>query len=258
MSKLVDKFKQISPAELQPMGFRTRQPVSPKPRMVLIATLPEANIEGLTDYVSGADAGLLSVSKRSSGIKNLQKVIKEVSDIPWGVWLGGSQEEITELGRTGCDFVVFPAVNTPLSNFQGDEVGRVLEVESTISEGLLRAVNELPVDAVLVNDKQGEDYLLTWHQLALFRRFTDLLTKPLLVSIPSNITAGELQALCDMGVNGVVVSAGVGTARDLIKELRQAIDKLVAPRKRGKTEALLPHVGGEAGRTAEEADEEED
>lgn len=258
MSKLIDKFKQLSPAEIQPMGFRTRQPVLPKLRMVLIAVLPEANVERLNDYVSGADAGLLTVSKRSSGIKNLQKMTKEVSDTPWGLWLEEGREDINEIGKTGCDFAVFPAVSTPLSNFQGDEIGRVLEVESTISEGLLRAVNELLVDAVLVNDKQGEDYLLTWHQLALFRRFTDLLTKPLLVSVPSNVSAGELQALCDAGVNGVVVSVGVEQEKDLIKELRRVIDGLVAPRKRGKTEALLPHMGGEAGITAEEADEEED
>ena len=258
MSKLIDKFKQLSPAEIQPLGFRARQAVSPKPRMVLIAALPEAGVEGLTDCVAGADAGLLTVSKISSGIKSLQKITKEVSDIPWGVWLKGSQKEINGLGETGCDFAIFPAINTPLSRFQSDEVGKVLEVESTVSEGLLRAVNELPVDAVLVDNKQGDDYSLTWHQLALYRRFTDLLTKPLLVSIPSNVTAGELQALCDVGVNGVIVPAGVGQTKDLIKELRQVIDKLVPPRKRGKAEALLPHIGGEVSMTAEEADEEDE
>ncbi len=258
MSKLIDKFKQLSPAELQPMGFRAQLPVSPKPKMLLIAGFTEADIEGLTDYVSGADAGLLTISKRSTGIKNLQKITKEVSDIPWGVWLEGSQEEINEIGKTGCDFVVFPAVDTPLSRFQGDEVGKILEVESSISEGLLRAVNELPVDAVLIDNKPGEDYLLTWHQLALFRRFTDLLTKPLLVSIPSNVTAGELQALCDVGVNGVVVSAGVEPTKDLINQLRHLIDNLVPPRRRRKVEALLPRVGGEISMAAEEVEEEDE
>jgi hypothetical protein len=163
--------------------------------------------------------------------------------------------------KVGCDFVVFPATNTPLAVLQNDEVGKILEVEASLNEGLLRAANELPIDAVLIVGEEREDYFLTWQHLMLFQRFADLLTKPLLVSIPSKVTAGELQALWEAGVDSVVVEVGAGQPQDRLKELRQIIDKLAfpSPRRREKVEALLPHIGREPDiATTEEEEEEEE
>ena len=257
MSKFIDKLKQVSTAAPQPMGFRATQPASQKPKIVLVASLTQANIENLAEYLTGADAGLLQIAKLSSGIKTLQEISQVVPDIPWGGWLKkNSQAQVKQLAKAGCDFVVFPAANTSLTLFQSDRMGKILEVESSLSEGLLRSVNKLSVDAVLIAGEQKEGYSLTWHHLMLFQRFADLLTKPLLVFIPSNVTANELQALLETGVNGVVVEIGVGQPAGRLKELRQIIDKLrpPSPRKREKAEALLPQIGRE---TSIEAEEEE-
>ncbi len=261
MSRFIDKLNQLSRVELQPIGFRTKQPTSPKPKIQLVACLAQESVESLADYVAGADAGLLRISKLDSGAKALQKVSQAVSDIPWGGWLQGiSQGKIKQMVKASCDFVVFPATNTPLALLQNDEVGKILEIEASISEGLLRAANELPIDAVLITSEQREDYFLTWQHLMLFQRFTDLLTKPLLVSIPSNVTAGELQALWEAGVDGVVIEMRVGQPQDRLKELRQVIDKLVfpSPRRHGKTEPLLPRIGQESGIVTTEEEEEEE
>ena len=102
--------------------------------------------------------------------------------------------------------MVFPAANTPLTLLQNDEIGKILEIESSLSEGLLRAANELPIDAVLITTEQEGEYFLTWHHLMLFQRFANLLTKPLFVSIPSSVTANELQALWETGVDGTYPS----------------------------------------------------
>ena len=261
MSKLIDKLNQVSQAVPQPVGFRTTRAVSPKPRMLLVASLAQANVENLADYVAGADAGLFHVSESRSGARTLQKISQVVPDIPWGGWLRGSgRGEIKQMVKVGCDFVVFPAANTSLAVFQGDEPGKILEVESSLSEGLVRAINELPVNAVLIASERREGYFLTWHHLMLFQRFADLLTKPLLVSIPSGVTASELQALWQAGVDGVVVEVGVGQAAERLKELRQLIDKLVppSPRKPGKAKALLPYIGREPSAPTEEEEEEEE
>jgi hypothetical protein len=222
--------------------------------------LAQEDVEHLTDYVSGADAGLLRISKFSSGAKALQKISQAVSDIPWGGWLQGSGlREIKQITKAGCDFVVFPATNTPLAILQNDEVGKILEVEALLGEGLLRAANGLPIDAVLVADIQIENDFLTWQHLILFQRFTDLLDKPLLVSIPSEVTAGELQALWEAGVDSVIVEVRVEQSQDRLKELRQVIDKLVFPslHRREKAEPLLPRISIETDiATAEEEEEE--
>jgi len=253
MSRFIDKLNQVSRVVPQSMGFRKAQPVSEKPKILLIASLAGAG--GLANYVAGADAGLLRIPKLSSGAKTLREMSQAAPDIPWGGWLRNiGQGGIKQMAKAGCDFVVFPAANTPLALLQNDEIGKILEVESSLSEGLLRAVNELSIDAVLIAAEQEGEYFLTWHHLMLFQHFADLLTKPLLASIPSNVTANELQALWEAGVDGVVIEVGAGQPVERLKELRQTIDKLVFPsqRKRGKAEALLPHIGREASIVTEE------
>jgi len=259
MSRFIDKLNQASPAVPQPIGFKAAPPASLKPKMLLVASLAEANVENLADYVAGADAGLLLISKLSSGVKALKKMSQTVSGIPWGGWLRNiGSREIDQMTKVGCDFVVFPAATTPLAIVQNEEVGKILEVKASLSEGLLKVVDELPVDAVLIGGEREEG--LTWHHLMLFQRFAGLLTKPLLASIPAKVTANELQALWEAGVDGVIVEVGVGQPVGKVSELRQTIDKLVFPskRKRGKAEALLPHIGSEGGAVAEEEEEEEE
>ncbi len=263
MSRFIDRLNRISQASPQSIGFKTKQPASPKPKIQLVASLAQENVESLVDYVAGADAGLLRISKLSSGTKTLQKMSQAVSDIPWGVWLpeSGGQGEIKEILKVGCDFLVFPATSTPTTILDSDEVGKILEVEASISEGLLRAINELPVDAVLIASEQREGYSLTWQHLMLFQRSASLLAKPLLVSVPSNVTASELQALWGAGVDGVIVELKAEQPQDRLRELRQVIDKLTFPslRKGQKAQALLPHISREADVvTAEEEEEEEE
>jgi len=254
MSKFIGKLSRASQSGLQPMGFKAGQPVSQRPKMLLIASLAQVNVDSVADYVAGADAGLLPISKLSSGRETLRKIAQAVPDIPWGGWLRDiSQREMKQMKRVGCDFVVFPAANTSLAILQNTKEGKILEVEASLSEGLLRTIDELPVDAVLIAGEEKEDYFLTWQHLMLFWRFANSLAKPLLVSVPSTVVASELQVLWEAGVDGVVVEAGAGG----LKELRQAIDKLTFPplRRRRKAEALLPYISAEPG-VATETEEE--
>jgi len=258
MSKLIDKLNQVSSAIPQPMGFRTMPSVSPQPKMLLIASLAPTNVENVADYVAGADAGVLYISDLGKGVRTVQKVGQVVSGIPWGMWLRDiGQGEVKQVAKAGYDFVVFPAANTSLAILQDDEAGKILQVEASLGEGLLRAVNELPVNAVLIAGEQGEGSFLTWHHLMLFQRFANLLTKPLLVCVPSKVSANELQALWEAGVSGVVVEVGVGQPVPRLNELRQAIDKLTFPalRKRERVKALLPYISGETAAVTEEEEE---
>ncbi len=261
MSRFIDKLNQLSRGGLQPIGFRTRQIAPPKPKIQLVASLAQESAESLTGHVAMADAGLLRISKLSSGAEVLQKISQALPDIPWGVWLQGSgQGGIKQMTKAGYDFVVFPATDTPLAIIENAEVGKILEVEASLSEGLLRAINELPIDAVLITGEQREEQFLTWQHLMLFQRFADLLNKPLLASIPAKVTGGELQALWKAGVIGVVVEAGVKQPQDGLKELRQVIDKLVfpLPHRRETAGALLPRTGRESSTATTEEEEGEE
>ena len=259
MSRFIDKLHQISRAEPQPIGFRAKHPASPKPRLQLVASLAQAGAEDLADRVAGVDAGLLRITKPSSGVKALQNIARTVPDIPWGGWLpAGGQERVKQLMKAGNDFVVFPA-SSPLATLENSELGRILEVETSLNEGLLRAVNELPVDAVLVTQEEKEDYFLSWQHLMLLQRFADLLTKPLLALIPDKVTADELQALWEAGVDGIVTEVTAEQPLNQLKELRQVMDKLAftPTRRREKMEPLIPGITQEPEiLTAEEEEEE--
>jgi len=258
MSKFIDKLSLVSEGRLKPMGFRMAAQGAPsKSRMLLVASVAEVDIDRLADDVGGADAGLLEIPKSSSGVKTLKKVCQAVSDIPWGGWLkeiGG--KEIGQMAEVGGDFVVFPAASASLPILEEKKLGKVLEVEPGLDAGLLKAIDDLPVDAVLIAGEGGKRFL-TWHYLMLFRRYASLLTKPLLVSVPSEVAASELQALWEAGVGGVVAEVGI-EAGGRLAELRQMIDKLPlpSPGKRRKAEPLVPYVRGEAGVVAEEEEEE--
>ena len=255
MSRFIEKLNRISQPGSQQMGFKAAKPASQKPKMLIIASLAQDNIKSLTDYVAGADAGLLHISELNSGAETLQKLSQVVPDIPWGGWLRDSnQGGMEQLVKAGCDFVVFPATNTPLALLQDNETGKILEVAPSLSDGLLRAVNALPLDALLIAPEERGSSILTWHHLMLFQHFADLLTKPLLVSIPSNVTAVELHALWEAGVDAVIIEIRVGQPVDRLKEVCQMIDKLAVPsrRKRRKAAALLPRIGGETNIVVEE------
>ncbi len=258
MSQLIDKLNHVSKTALQPMGFRTAQPAQAKAQMLLIAGLAQS--ESLTDlgaYITGADAVLLRMTKTNLEAKAIQKMTRAL-DIPWGGWLKDIDEKgVGTIVEAGGDFVVFPA-GSAISIPQVNKPGKVLQVEPSLNEGLLRAVNELPVDAVLIADEANIEDSLTWHDLMLFQRAASLLSKPLLVSVPPRFSADELKTLWDIGVDGVLIEVSKELPADRLKELSQAAGDLAnSPlRKRGKAEALLPSISPETPAEPEEEEEE--
>jgi len=257
MSRLISKLNQVSKAEPQPIGFGAKAPSS-KPKLQLITTMVDFDANTLANRVAGADAGLLHIQKISAGAKAIQKFSQAVPDIPWGGWLEDSADsEIGQLLKAGCDFVVFPATYTPQKMLQNNEIGKILVIEPSLNDGLLRAINDLPIDAVLVASEQKGEYALTWNHLMLFCHFANLLTKPLLASVSPAITANELQALWDAGVSGILIGEKTEQPVDL-SSLRRAIDGLtpVSRRKGGRLGVLLPNISSETDVIPEEEEPE--
>jgi len=237
MSKFIDRLNRLSRPEPQPIGFRATQIVGARLRVQLAASIAQENAKYMADHVAGADAGIVRITEFSSGAEALRAASRAVTD-----------------------FVIFPAATTPLAALQSGEVGKILEIDASLSEGLLRATNDLPVDAVLLGGEQLLASALTWQFLVLVRRLADLLNKPLLVPVPSEITSAELQALWEAGVKGIVALVGLVQPKDRIKELRQTIDRLTfpSPRKGEKPEPRLYRIGQETGREPAEEEEEEE
>ncbi len=258
MSRLIEELKRIAEGTTQVMGFRVSQQAKSETRILLLASLAlNGDIARLTD---GADAVLLRPAKSVALAAKLQKAAASLADTPWGGWLESADSKKMEaLVEAGCDFVVFPADRRISTTPQNDEIGKILQIDPSLSDGLLRTVNDLPVDAVLATNTLEANGSIAWHHLMLFQRLANLLTKPVLASITPKVTADELKSLWEAGVVGVVIEVDAGQPAGRLKELRWDIGKLTfrTSRKRSKTEALLPYVGGR-GSTATEVEEEDE
>ncbi|MBI2851875.1 MAG: hypothetical protein HYX84_02050 [Chloroflexi bacterium] len=249
MSKFIDKLKHLSGGAPEPMGFRPRQPAPPKPKMQLAASVAPESVGSLAGLVGVADALILALPADGA----LDKVPQRALDIPWGGWLKEAGVGVPDLAGKGCDFIVFP-VHAPVEVIQGSQLGKILAVDASLGDGLLRVVNDLPVDAVFMTATAGDDSL-TWERLLLLQRFGNLLTKPLLAPISANVTSSELQALWEAGIDCVVIEAA---ATEKLKNVRQTIDSMSfpLPRRREKAGALIPRINHEPHHVAEEEEGE--
>lgn len=258
MSKFTDRLNRVTHSAPQPIGFRALQTAAP-PVMQLVARLV-GDADPAPGRLKGADAALAPVTAITSGAARLKKLAKDAPDIIWGASLEEkSRDDLEKTANLGADFVLFPAAGTPVSVPPEDGAGVIIEIEASISDTVLRTVNDTPVDAVLVSDEERGEGPLTWAGMLRLQRVTKLLSLPLLVAVPATVAADELRVLSEAGIAGIVVDLGGKETGDLLAGLRKTIDGLPPPvRKRRRTEAVVPQVGQETAAAAEEEEEEDE
>jgi hypothetical protein len=251
MSKLIEKLQLIS-AAAEPMGFRAALTVPKRQSMLLVASLPCGDAEAAACAQDSADAVLVSIGDLKAEAKALKQMASAWAGIPWGAWLEtATGDGIRQLQAMGCDFIVFDAARTAASALPEAEIGRVLKIDPSLADGLVRTIDQLPVDGALLSPG-SESPFLSVHLLMICQRLASMVRKPLVVATPSAVTDSDVESLWQAGVDGVVVSLETQGQRAKLLELRQAIDGLPPPAKhRGELEALLPCVG-EAGAELEE------
>jgi hypothetical protein len=150
----------------------------------------------------------------------------------------------------GCDFLVFDTAKAPLALLKEEGLGRIAGIEPSLADGLVRTIEQLPIDAVLI----GGEPSLSVHRLMVCQHLANLVRKPLIVLAHAGMSAEDLKGLWETGMTGVMVEGG---AREELTGLRQAIDALPAKRRKGKerAEALLPSPREEEITQVEEEEE---
>jgi hypothetical protein len=261
MSRLFDKFQKAAKSTVQTMGFRTARAAAPEPGILLIISLTPEAIKNKSD-IGNAGAVLIRPDEAPLTSAGVKKIAEAFPDIPVGLYLEDTDDkEMATLAEAGADFFVFPASSRIFASASSEEdkkPGRILQVESAMDDSLLRAVNSLPVDAVLAADKFTGG-AMSWHELMIFQHMANSFIKPLIVNIPPDITEVELKALWEAGADGAVVEASAIKTGGL-KKLQELINKLPqrSARKRGKVDATLPRRGGAAAAPPPEEEEEDD
>ncbi len=253
MSKFAEKLRRAYTGSAPSMGFRKSAETEPPP-LLLVANLTKANLTEAKAIAGGIDAGV--VNNGDINAKSFGQLAKALGDIPLGIFLESvDKAETAKSIELGSDFVVF-GLRTPLEAVNKEGPGKILKIDPSLDQGLVRAINALPlqVDGVLVN---GEESLITIERLLIYRRFAELLDKPLLITPGSSVTSDELKSLYEAGVNGLILSEGFPA--EAFAELKKTIGGLSRTAKRkARGAVLLPRLGGESEAEAEEEEEEEE
>jgi hypothetical protein len=252
MSEFIEKLKRGTQHTPAPLGFHSK-PAKDKTKMLLIACVTEPTIKNAEDLLAGADAAILTLNNLVSGLESLRRFAKIKPDIPWGGWLKNIQWLKNEFPETEADYFIFttddPIINLPV------KIGRILELNSLLTDMMIRATEDLPIEAIMVSDETGK--LLNWQYILTLQRLDNLVSKPIIIKTPAEIARENLATLWEVGVDGIVVEIGNDQPKDTLQELRLMIDKVSfpIPRKTKKINVRLPLINTEAPKEEEEESE---
>lgn len=250
MSKFIDKLQDTFRGSTPPIGFRKISETE-SPPLLIAANLTDLSHKALKQVE--ADINAVVLNAQGLEVAALEKLDRSLSNTPIGLLIDSSDStDIAQFINHGCDFIIFD-LKAPFEAVNKEKTGKIVLVEPSLEAGLIRSLNDLPADAVLIN---GEENTLTVEHVLICYRFAGLLNKPLLLTIKAPLTAEGLDSLRQAGINGLFLDRGFPL--ETVTELKKAIDGLPkTPRKRTSTVPLLPRpTTGAQPETAEEEEED--
>lgn len=259
MSKFMDKLAKLSRTSGPTIGFR-RWPTTQNPSMLLAVEVPGSDISSAKEAVSvGIDALVVKIDSLIGQADALKEAAKMAGDTAWGVHINkmGADDAAT-LRDLGCDFLIVNALACPAAILSEKNLGKILRVEAQLTDGMIRTLDQVMLDALLLDADESDAPGLSLHRLLLCQRVESLSHKPLLVGASQGLDSASLQALHSIGVEGVVQRYGEGTSAEVLRQLRKDVDELPAYRGRGKGVAILPRVEAASPAESEEEEEEEE
>ena len=178
------------------------------------------------------DAAILRVSQ----LNNNKGVIKDMGKLPesfpWGVQVDAIRpEEAEPLRKAGCDYLVFGIEGVPATVLNEENIGKVLSIGLSLDDALMRVLEDMPTDAIIIESYPEEK--LTVKGLMAYRSVVAYVSKPVLSLAPLDIDEGDLMALQNVGIIGVVVEPRSAGDMRQVSKLRKAIESL-PPREVGE------------------------
>jgi len=231
VSQLIQKLKIAARLEVPPLGFTGVSKAKPKPAPVLVARVTGEEKQA-AELVDGADAVFIDTHQEEVADRFIKQLAKQNSKMPYGCWLGS----ITNFPN---DFYAL-TLETEMTKIKEIKAGKALVVDPEIEDKYLRQLDSLPIDAVVIENKEGVSCRLTIKNYILCRRMALAVTKPLLIHVDSTMTAGDIEEMWSRGIDGFVVDVDPSFPAE-IKELRGTIDGLKLD-PRHKQTSFLPVV----------------
>ena len=232
-------MEHIDSAAPAPVGFgAVRGQRAPGMALVgLVSRDYSAGIRSVADLAP--DAALLAGAVNATAMRQARRSLGEAT--PWGVRVGSlTDEEAKAYGDGGCDLLAFPLQSTAVGAVASDSIARILSLEADIELERLRAIDSLPVDALLLS-MVNVTAPWTLGDLAAVAAVSRRVSKYVLLEVPQPPGAAELVALRDAGVHGLVVDVASASSGSLagIKAALLAMPRR-RPGGRERSTAVLP------------------
>ena len=239
MSRFLDKLERIWAGKAQPIGFGPQTAKAKSPAMAIVTRLSpgEPDMAALSGE-EGADALLVPIDDLERGAETLSRVSQVAGDIPLGVSVKAvTKDDVEQLIELGCDFLLFNANEAPAAILSETRIGKVMEVDPSLSDSLARTIARLPVDAVFFSAEQQP---LSVRQLMDYARLASLVGKPSLAALPAALRREDIEGLWQAGVRGLVLTP----ERQRLSQVKEMIQALPLTRKRAEKgmDVLLPAV----------------
>ena len=249
MSKLIERLEKVDAASTPPLGFGASRTQSKPASMVLVARSagPSAPPTGLQADFYMASVGTMAEAE-------LETLKESAGDITWGVWPldPAAGEPLGELKGQGADFLVVDA-RFQAAALADAELGRLLILPSEVSDTLARSLEELPVDAIVLDC--GGSSSLGIGDLVTVSSVRVVTSKPILVMTELPISKDEIALLQEIGIQGLVITFDE-LSEEEAAQIRETIDAL--PPRKTKRDQPAPIVPRLASREADHYHDDEE
>lgn len=251
MSRLQERIRRALRSEARPIGFGSTSRAE-GPSLLLLASLPASAPKGRPGPLP-VDAILFRVSDLGAEERGLRQAAAALDGLPWGVRLAVVDgAALGTLKDAGADYLVFDAEGADAALLLEETLGLVMTASLDVPADLLRSVEDLPLDALLVDVREGP---LTVRRQMELRRLASLTRQRLLLQVSGQPEVATLACLRDAGAVGIVVEAQEWAELAALEDLHQRTAALPVPRRRRgeRPEALLPRISTPAELAEEEA-----
>ena len=234
MSKLLERLEQVNKGPVRALGFAPRREAETLPTMALLAWADGAKKQNLSKVSSHTDAMVLPLSTLESSTSESAPPEGSI----WGIAFDEAEGNLVEIAREkGGDFVAFNLDGVLVDHLNEGDVARVLRIPADLDESLMRGLEDLPVDVILLKRPEPQGPLSLTHLLAI-SNVRSAMSRYMLLEWDAGLSSHELEQLSDMGIDGIVADLGK-MSPTAIGKLKQNIDKL-PPRKTRNEQKLGP------------------
>lgn len=229
MSKISDRLSSLGQSAPVRLGFGQ---LREKKRSPVILTVGSNN----SGARNGAATDLVIVRARKGGKPST--AAPESAEI-WGAALSDcTLDDLDALKEAGCDFILIEEDSAPATVLRDDGMGRGLVLPADLTERRARALEDLPLDFVLVRSARPS-WPLSLAALLPIQDIVSSLSKHLFLEIDDLPGKEDLPILRDMPISGLVFDPGAFDA-DRIEELKAEIARLDPRKSRQEHVAVLP------------------